>query len=670
MASTEQQEATGPLLLAHSSSRPEKAMRAVSRADGPVRCLLLAQDYLRLLEWRESLGEVSELVAAGPLIRRAAAELRQPFLDLITDLGRRYQSVAWWASRVSERNTMVSPLFLHCCYLSAAEEQLTPGTICVTSDSWAVLESLADIARARSRPVRWVGRRPPALPRILSLARIAGRVGRFIVQGCLRYLAAPARVEPANLRRPLVLLRTWPDDASFGAQGAFYDRYFPGLHEWLEARGASTLTIPLLSNVRGSYRSAWRRLRRTRRLFLPQEAYYRLSDYVFALSEARRGAAMPKGDLLRLGGLDVSRLFAAERWQSAFDGGSLDATLSYRLPQRLAESGLEPDLVIDAFENMIPEKPSLLGVRRYLPGTKLVGFQHGALYPLLLCNFITAGESEFAPMPDRVVCNGEFFRQILVHEGLPPDRTVVGPALRYAHLWETHSGPGDQRPGPARLLIPLPLVLDAGVELLVKVRLAFAGDESLQVDLKPHPMSVPERLFRAARIEKLPPNFRRVEGSMESALVEARVVVAITSSALYEALAAGKPVLMVGRDAGFDLNPLALHRDLDRVFTDPSEIRSETLRLLALSADELTRYRRRAGQVLRNSFSPVTNEAMEVFVEGLVALPGTRLSSDSLPGVQGACGERWVGETGSAGARGVSSSNSSEVRRTRSSKET
>ena len=96
-----------------------------------------------------------------------------------------------------------------------------------------------------------------------------------------------------GLGRPLVLLRTWPDNASFGERGAFHDRYFPGLREWLEARGASTLTVPLLSLASGSYRSLWRRLRQTDRRFLAPEAYYRPSDYAFALREARRAAAMP-----------------------------------------------------------------------------------------------------------------------------------------------------------------------------------------------------------------------------------------------------------------------------------------------------------------------------------------------------------------------------------------
>jgi hypothetical protein len=609
--------ADSELALAHAGG----SLRAVQAAGHRFRWLLLTEDYLSLLRWRDAITEISgEVVPPGPLVSAAAERLRGPFLDLITELGRRHSSVAWWASRLSERNTAVSPLFLHCCYLSAAEGQLTSGDLGVVSDSWAVLESLADIARARSIPVRWVTRRPGPAAGLDSAARILARVGRFLARGVAHRVRAPEPIDPATVAHPLVLSRTWPDEASFGAEGAFGDRYFPGLHAWLEERGASTVTIPMLSNLRGSYRSVWRRLQNTDRRFLAPEAYYRASDYLFALRTARRGAAMPGGRGLRLGELDVSRLFAFERRRTSFDIGSLEVILSYRLPMRLAAAGLAPELLIEAFENMIPEKPFLLGFRRYLPATKLVGFQHGALYPLFLCNFITAGESGFAPMPDRVVCNGEMFRRILVREGLPRARAVVGPSLRYTHLWEPGRNLDEHPVTPDSLLVPLPLMLDAAAELLVKLQLAFANDDRVRVVLKPHPMSLGEELFRTARMEKLPPNFARVGGSMGSALSGAKVVVGIASSSLYEALAAGKPVVVVGRDAALNLNPLAWHEDLSAVFSEPNEIRAETLRLLSLPPAELAAYRARAGEILRESFNQVTDEAMRAFTDGLIDL--------------------------------------------------
>jgi hypothetical protein len=602
---------TARLLLAHVSSGPEQ----VASSAGTARWLFLAQDYRQLLEWRDVMA--GEELAATRRINRVAAGLRRPFLDLITELGRRYDSVSWWTSRVSERNTAVSPLFLYCCYLRVAAAEIGEETTCIVSESFAVLASLADIARARDIEVQWIGPRHEHAG--VAHLRAAWRIGRFAVQGLRSAVAARKLPRPDDLRRPLVLIRTWVDEASFGEEATFRDRYLPGLADWLEARGVCTITLPVLANLRVPFGVAWRSLLETRRRFLAPEAYYRVSDYLSALREARRSSTLPDCSGLRLEELDVSRVFDAERRRAAYDRNSLEALLSYRLPLRLSQADLEPDVMIDPFENMIPEKPLILGFRHWLPRTKIVGYQHGALYPLLLCNFVTHGETEFAPLPDRVVCNGPFFREVLVREGLPPERAVVGPALRYAYLQDMSKiAPTSS----STLLVVLPLVVDAAVELLVKVAEAFCEDRGLRLLLKPHPMGNPSLIFRDARLEQLPSNFEVVSGTMEDALAEARVVIGLASSAVYEAVAAGRPVVVVGRDAVFDMNPLAYHAEFARVFTTPHEIRAETLRLLDQSEEEVAAYRLRADSLLRDSFHPVTDEAMAAFVDGLVELPG------------------------------------------------
>lgn len=634
-------ESHSTLILAHARSRPARVARVAAAAPTPVRWLLLDEDYLRQLKWRAALGHdrtvlaqdsrglppVAELIQPGPLIARAAEELRHPFLDEITKLGRRHNSPAWWASRVSERNTAATSLFLHCCYLKLASEQLaSAASLVVICQSWAVLEALATLAAERGVRALWASRRIPGGATLERAARIATRIGLFLTRGALQALLAPPRPQ-ANSPR-CALLRTWVDRGSVGTGGVFTDRYFPGLAEWLERRGVAALTIPALGTYEGSHRGAWRRLRATSQRFLAPESYYRPGDYTFALREARRAARMPRGRIA-VGELDVSRVFEEERRRDAYDRGTLDALLSHRLPLRLARAGLEFDLVVDVYENMIPEKPFSLGLRRYMPAARIVGFQHGALYPNLLCNFVSAGEAEFAPLPDRVVCNGEFFRDVLVRAGLPAERAFVGPALRYRHLWrETRRKL--EAGGEPTILVPLPLVVANSIELLHKLCAALR-DVHTRVLLKPHPMAPTEKMLRTAASRDLPAHFRFVEEPMGELLPRARIVIAIASSALYEALTAGVPVVVVGREASLDLNPLAWEPGIGEVFREPAAIRAEALRLLALSDAELAAYRERAAAVLCRSFNPVSDETMRSFVDGLIELPEATLATTGSP---------------------------------------
>lgn len=98
------------LMLCHVSARPREMAARLGTERRSVAWLVLCQNYLQLLKWQRVLGPQADHLDASPLLSRAARQLRQPFLDLITELGRRrYNSIAWWASRLSERNTMVSP---------------------------------------------------------------------------------------------------------------------------------------------------------------------------------------------------------------------------------------------------------------------------------------------------------------------------------------------------------------------------------------------------------------------------------------------------------------------------------------------------------------------------------------------------------------------------------
>jgi hypothetical protein len=553
------------------------------------RWAFLSPDYVSFLDWEAALGPAEPVASAMALTQTA---LREPFLDAITKLGRRHASLGWWTSRLSERNPLVSPLYQRCCQLAVARglADRVDEPLLVVSDSVAVLESLVG---------SWVVQ-PPRSRGAAGLGRSAWRAARFAL-GALRRRPGLGRPEPGRV----VAVRTWLDDSCFGDDGVFRDRYFPGLVDWLEQRGHRVVTLPVFVNVtRGD---AWRWLRDNPREFVAAADLLTARDYAFALRVGLRQARRRLGRV-ELDGLDVSALFEEERIRVRFDRGSLEAIAWSRVPGHLADAGLTVDMLVQGYENMIEEKGLVMGARASTPDTRLVGFQHGALYPTMLCNFVTRGESEFAPLPDRVVCNGELFREILVREGLPADRAVVGPALRYRHLREPS---GDSERGDT-ILILLPLVPDAAAELLHKCFAALAGIDR-DVLVKPHPMASRDALLAAAGADALPAGWEWVDGGMAPALDRAAVAVSLGSSALHEALAAGVPVVAVGRDAALVLDPLGWYDDLGRLQYDAAAIRVEVDRQLSLDPEAYEAYRRRAREVLDESFARATDATLLAF---------------------------------------------------------
>jgi uncharacterized membrane protein (DUF4010 family) len=161
------------------------------------------------------------------------------------------------------------------------------------------------------------------------------------------------------------------------------------------------------------------------------------------------------------------------------------------------------------------------------------------------------------------------------------------------------------------VLVPLPLEADAAAELASKAVAALGDDADMTVWLKPHPMSGRAALERALRLGELPPTFEIVSGHMADWLGRAGVVVALASATVVESLAAGVPVVNVGRETSLDLNPLGWHPGLAEVVSGPREIRTRVVDVLNRPDGALAA--RRA--VALAGFGKVTDDTMAAFLE-------------------------------------------------------
>ncbi|MEO8035123.1 MAG: hypothetical protein ABI837_11880 [Acidobacteriota bacterium] len=303
-------------------------------------------------------------------------------------------------------------------------------------------------------------------------------------------------------------------------------------------------------------------------------------------------------------GLGVTGLFAEAAAASVYDSGTLEATLWRWFPVRLAERGFAPERFIDLYENLHYEKPLILGLREALPQTRLVSFQHAVPAPQLLSLFVTAGEAEYAPLPDLVITSGCFFRDILIREGLPSERVMAGPAIRYQYLLSER---GEARPSRRRILVTLPLPIDDALELLLKTIDALGGTD-LNVTVKPHPMMAFPAVMSAAGVKDLPGNFQLITGPMAKALEGCDVVVALSSSTVFETWCAGLPVVIVGRESAIDQNPMEWLSDRPAVVYEVGEIRQAVETMLLQPGQTPTT------TMLHEFFNPVNDSTLGAFL--------------------------------------------------------
>src|SRR5436309_16109574 len=113
------------IFLCHASDRPLRVRSRVAPDGEPAECevvpwLFLGRDSRVANAWNDGLGPGFQRIPIGRLLDVAADELRTPFLVWMDELNRQYGAHrSWWFTQLSERNTLVSPLFLFVCYLAA-----------------------------------------------------------------------------------------------------------------------------------------------------------------------------------------------------------------------------------------------------------------------------------------------------------------------------------------------------------------------------------------------------------------------------------------------------------------------------------------------------------------------------------------------------------------------
>jgi hypothetical protein len=118
-------------------------------------------------------------------------------------------------------------------------------------------------------------------------------------------------------------------------------------------------------------------------------------------------------------------------------------------------------------------------------------------------------------------------------------------------------------------LIALPFALEIAVEILNLVP-KIVEEFSCQVAIKPHPMMDRHRLLRAGNINA---SFKPViwaEGDMDGWLARSICVIGTATAAIFEALAYWVPVVVIGRQAGLDMNYFAWWQEDIKMFKSVS----------------------------------------------------------------------------------------------------
>lgn len=596
--------------LALASARP---LSAAGRIKAGGKWVFLGQDYLRLKDWEDALGEGFSRADISRLLDGEAQQLRAPFVEWVEGLNRKFGSDPdWWFNSISNRNPVESPLFLYVCYLNLIKN-LSEGGMpsLIVAESRGLMEALRRLLEKKGYRVASDG----DLRRRLSAPFIFLAYAGWSALGFIKGVVAARRSRPGGFKKefppsdsPPVMIDTYvyKDQLKEGVE--FGDRHFPHLHEWLKRNGYGITVLPTVSGMR-SFKdlvSVYGLMRRSPMRFIIQEDWLRPSDYLSAFSYALK-TVLFSSKIKSFGGMDIGPVISEE----ALRAGGMRAKLLYRLPMRLKEAGFAPRLAINWFENQDIDKALDLGLRGAFPAARIIGAQPYNPFPNFLNLFPTRAEADFGVEPDFVVSCGSHQQRTFPGAFGSGVEYRVGAGLRFKYLWEL-----SRRAEGNAVLVTLPARLSEAVELLSVLSGAASGlGGKARFYVKPHPDYTIEAVKDALGDGKWPGVFEPYEGDMAGMFQRASVVVSAGSGSALEAASVGIPVIIVGRQTALNFNPLYWFKGYWEVCFTSEEIGRALRRYLSLSETEKAEAGRLGEEIRGMCFEPVTEETLKAYVD-------------------------------------------------------
>jgi surface carbohydrate biosynthesis protein (TIGR04326 family) len=581
---------------------------------------------------------IQRISLAAELDRKSWA-LRDEYLTLIGKLSNSNNTPEWWASEIASKNPYTQ-LYTRICLLAASHpyiEKPADTSIVVVSSTPALTQEL--IAFAEKNNVEYKRIRIRGSNALVSsccgtvnnsLETLLLKTPPFTIFG--KYFRPYQKLLDArkDYRRLIlqqsnildlprfsdnkdILLFTWVDNRSFTSDGRYRDPHFGPLPHELKKRGYEVIFVPrILYTI--PYREAVNRLIKTGEQFLFPEQCIKNNDVALCEQRAKQFHPwLPKD--IRIGSVPV---FSLMKEQCENYRKTLADNLLYEcIIKHLAECGRHPRQIIHTCEGHSWEQILKWSVQRYMPKTKVIGFDNITFSRLVLSMFPAQNELHIRPIPDRIVTNGPMFYEVLKSEGLPLDSIRSGCALRHTYLWEsTDLGPIDKKnkTDPIKVLAATSIGLGDSVELAVKAAQAFGGDHSFEVLIKCHPMVDIEQVksFLCSQINYQ--NIHFVTEPMDKLLPQVDVLLYTYTSICFEALRFGVFPICVRSENFLNLDLLDSAPDIRGIATTPEEIRVEVEKFSHMPSEEKMEYKKRSMIILKQALAPVTDSCIDSFI--------------------------------------------------------
>jgi len=596
-----------------------KKIKSFLRRFNHAHWVFLGKDFKLLEKIEKLLGPEFIKIDFARIQDEAARDVRFRYIhwiDKLNDLNSRNWD--WWFSTIASHDPGETDIFQFFCYLETLDrlgkKNSLPELIIVESPALSKL--IWQWAKQNYLAINIIDYK------LAGLNFFKRRLGYFIkwikfsIKVFLRWAAAYLTRKIYGFKRigeeSSILVSTFMLESSMAQNGVFQDRFFPYLHEFLAKKGFNIVVSPVLYGFRYNFFSVYKKMRKSKTLFIIPEDYLRLGDYFFALMYPFRLSSYKiKVDLF--GRIDAEDMIC-EELKTKFPYSSLNAMLVYRLFLRIM---LKPKAVILWYENQAIDKALIAGMRNSASrNVQIIGAQLFIHSPNLLGLFPIESEYKKNIVPDLVLASSDYQCAIIKTFTNKINCNSVS-SLRYSHIF---SNEGflyrKSRPDHLALSILLPIDISEALELLGNLNAIIDRiEKKIKIVVKGHPSYRIEEVINQFGKRRWPSRFEIFEGSMKDILENTTVAIGSNSSSMIESIVRGIPVVLMNRQSVLNSNILENSKiEMLAVCYSKEEMAEAIKKFFLLSMDKINEFKKTGEQMRDMYFKPLSDDGLMAFL--------------------------------------------------------
>jgi hypothetical protein len=598
----------------------KKAISDLSREIKPGDiCYYLSDDYAALLKVRATLTDPSQVLLPGAIFHQSVEKIGANFLRLCHQITLKNNPEIYWGSQLASRNSATIPLLKYMAYYYCAKVFLANASsrVLFICDFHPLARLIHTESQDRGFSTHIRFSTLEAVDSFKSSLRLFLKGVYYLIFSIrmwffTRFLKNERLHEAPPGER--YLLRSWVTADCLDGEGRYKDRNFGVLPNYLREQGKDVWILPMFFNLnQREILSYMKALSVSGQKFLFPDQYLTIPDIIKTLMDGVKTVYLDlKG--LEFDGRNMTGFFKSLNQSTSLSPALLSLNSVKYLIKKFSEKGIGIDRFVYPFENNPAEKTFLRAVRRYYPGSKIIGFQHTVWYKEQLGMYLHPLETGCHPLPDQIVCGGRRYPEILEMAGFPAQILCPGPNLRYTAVNRAFKPETFHESGQRSVLIILNFDFNQTMELLEKVGAALQTFKNVKIYIKAHPMSRMKELEEFLLNIRFP-KYEWASGTVQQWLARVHAVFMTGGSVSnLETIVTGIPLLRVSLGSNFDFDPLWDEYPFSPLLSEPEEIADYLDKAFRMNLSARMKLLEFGRQIANSYFEPVTAETIKVFL--------------------------------------------------------